>query len=1117
MSEPQSSAACTCTAPGIPCPIRASAAQGESPTLRTELVRLFYEQAPTGLIANTAVAAMVAALLWGAVPPALMAGWLIAHAVINAGRYFLLRAWRRATPAARGRRVWGDAAIAGCSLSGLAWASSVTLMTNSGTLAQQLFVTFALAGVSAGALSTMASLRAGYYAFLLPALLPTAIWFLANAGTLYTAMGMLTLLYMGVLLLTATHMRDSIARAVSLSLSNAELARHLVNTHDEALRSNDRLRASEAHLRAIVDTEPECVKLLAHDGTVLEMNAAGLAMLDAERPGEVIGTSAMRFIVAEYVAGFHHYVRDVLRGNPGSFEFELVGLKGTRRWAETTMRPLHEGGQIRLLGITRDITGRKQAELLLHAQNDTLRRIAEDRPLDETLHSLCLQLEKLVPGAIATVLLAHRDGRCLGQAVAPSLPAEVTRALEGLAIGEGSGSCGTAAHRGEAVFVIDTATDPLWATQREFAASQGIRACWSAPFRAQQGGAVTGTVALSHREPKSPAPREREILDTAARLAAIAVDRHRASAALHEATERALVTLYSIGDAVITTDVDGHVRSLNPAAEELTGWSETQSQGRALGEVLNLLDETSREPDRATLARCLTRGEGILPEHESLLRRRDGVEFAVRVSAAPIRDRDGHTLGAVIVLHDMTETRRLTRELSWQANHDALTGLPNRRVFESRLARAVASAREAADAPSLARGPRLDPIGDNRHNHALLYLDLDQFKVINDTAGHQAGDALLREITALLRRRLRGGDLLARLGGDEFGVLLEDCPLDEARRIAADLCQAVAAHRFTWTSKIFPTSASIGVALIDAATPTAESALTAADLACYAAKDLGRNRVHVHHEQDRDLARRHGEMQWVERINRALQDDRLVLYGQTIAPVSVTGAAPHVEMLVRMRDENGALIPPGAFLPAAERYNLMSALDRWVLNRALAWVAERRRAEPQGGPMVCAVNISGTSLADEQMLDYVLDQLRLHDVPAPWLCFEITETAAVSSFDLAHRFITALRAQGCRFALDDFGSGLCSFGYLKDLPVDYVKIDGRFVRDIADDVNARAIVAAIHQIGRALGLATVAEFVENDATLARLREIGVDYAQGYGIAHPEPLAGTGTSATRYAG
>gem|GEM_PF-1031631 len=438
---------------------------------------------------------------------------------------------------------------------------------------------------------------------------------------------------------------------------------------------------------------------------------------------------------------------------------------------------------------------------------------------------------------------------------------------------------------------------------------------------------------------------------------------------------------------------------------------------------------------------------------------------------------------------DITEAQNLARELAHQASHDGLTGLINRHTFEFRLQRALTTANQEGV------------------EHVLCYIDLDQFKVINDTCGHTAGDALLRQLGQLLGAQVRQRDTLARLGGDEFGVLLERCSMDKAQRVVDTILEAVGKFQFHWHEKNFRIGASIGLASVTRLSASAGEIMAAADSACYAAKDRGRNRYHVYRDDDADLAERHGEMQWVSRINTALETDAFDLFYQTIVPVDSPGCAPaqlHYELLLRMRDEGGVPVPPGAFLPAAERYGLASALDRWVVNTALDWL--------QGQPghlqnlSLCAINLSGHSIGDEGFLEYLSDCIERHCVPPEKLCFEITETAAISNLARASVFIQALRSRGCRFALDDFGSGLSSFAYLKSLSVDYLKIDGVFVREIATSAVDRAMVSSINELGHVTGKRTVAEFVEDNATLEVLRELGVDFAQGYGISRPAPIA-----------
>ncbi len=433
---------------------------------------------------------------------------------------------------------------------------------------------------------------------------------------------------------------------------------------------------------------------------------------------------------------------------------------------------------------------------------------------------------------------------------------------------------------------------------------------------------------------------------------------------------------------------------------------------------------------------------------------------------------------------EVNDRRHLTRRLEYQASHDGLTGLANRREFERRLAQTLANVRKEG-------GTCL-----------CLYLDLDQFKVVNDTCGHGAGDELLRQVATLLAAGLRRSDLLARLGGDEFGVLLEGCLLDQGREIAEALVEAVREFRFVWGDKSFDIGVSIGMVPVESSATDIAEVLSNADLACYTAKERGRSRVHVYRTHDRHLAARRGEMQWVARIDQALNEGRMRLHGQIILPLSPgKGRSPHLEFLVRMEDSEGGIVPPNAFLPAAERYGAMPRLDRWVVEQAFAWCAAQGDSE-----FVCALNLSGTSLSDPGMLDFLRAQLQACTLPPGRICFEITETAAVSDMATAKAFIDVLRDLGCRFALDDFGSGLSSFGYLKALPVDYLKIDGEFVRDMAHDPVDRTMVESINHLGHVMGMETIAEFVEDTETLEILRGLGVDYVQGQGIAPALPLA-----------
>ena len=564
-------------------------------------------------------------------------------------------------------------------------------------------------------------------------------------------------------------------------------------------------------------------------------------------------------------------------------------------------------------------------------------------------------------------------------------------------------------------------------------------------------------------------------------------ERKRAEMQLSEEKEKAQVTLQSIGDAVITADADGHIEYLNPVAESLTGWETREAAGRPASDVFQMLSESTRQPIASSILRCLREGRTVELTEPSLLVNRRGQEISIQDSAAPIRDRGGRLIGAVMVFHDVSQERRLQRALAYQATHDQLTGLINRREFESRVTEALALARVE---PTL--------------SHVLMYLDLDQFKVVNDTCGHEAGDRLLKQVTSVVQTRIRTTDTLARLGGDEFGVLLQDCTLETAQRIAEGLRQAIRDFRFVWQDRIMKVGVSIGLAEINGKADTLATVMSAADVACYSAKDSGRNRVQTY--QQGRAPERHREMQWVSRINRACEEDQLVLLAQTIVPIRKgVEKLRHFELLLRMRDESGQLVQPSEFIPAAERFNLMPAIDRWVVRQACSRLVHRRGQADGREPYTLSINISGTTLNDEQFLDYVIAEMAAADVSPGALCFELTEAAAMTSLAAATHFIAELRSRGCRFALDDFGSGLSSFIFLKNLPVDFLKIDGQFMHNVAHDRIDRSMVEAIAQIGETMGIRTIAERVDSAEVLARLADIGIQYAQGHYIGAPQPV------------
>ncbi|MEA2603298.1 MAG: hypothetical protein QOF89_4290 [Acidobacteriota bacterium] len=559
----------------------------------------------------------------------------------------------------------------------------------------------------------------------------------------------------------------------------------------------------------------------------------------------------------------------------------------------------------------------------------------------------------------------------------------------------------------------------------------------------------------------------------------------RQMAELYAEKELAQVTLASIGDGVLATDDAGRIKYLNTVAEKLTGWERADALGKPLPEIFHLSDSDQCLDD--VLRRCLEEGRSFRLSERVSLERRDGRRYGIESTCSPIRAVDGRILGAVLVFQDVSDKRLMALQLAHQATHDELTGLLNRQAFDGHLQRALEEARSLANP------------------HTLCYMDLDQFKLVNDTCGHLAGDELLCRVTALLQDSMRDTDLVARLGGDEFAVLLTGCPLDRAERQVADFHHALRQFRFNWRDKTFAVGASIGLVPISREFRTVAHLLSAADHACYAAKEKGRNRIQLYQEDDATFIRRHGEMNWVVRIQQTLEQDRFRLFSQPIQPLS-TQATPglYFEVLLRMLEDDGRVHLPSDFIRAAERYGLMRSIDRWVIRSCIQTLMS------QPPPFLdllqlCSINLSAVSMGDEELLAFVEAELDASGAPAGKLCFEITETAAIESLHQARRLMEGLAARGVRFALDDFGTGMSSYGYLKDLPVSFLKIDGKFIKDVVTDPLDRAMVESINQVGHVMGLRTIAEGVTSAAVVERLRLLGVDFAQGNWISPPRPL------------
>ena len=563
-------------------------------------------------------------------------------------------------------------------------------------------------------------------------------------------------------------------------------------------------------------------------------------------------------------------------------------------------------------------------------------------------------------------------------------------------------------------------------------------------------------------------------------------EREKTQHELLRVSEHNRLLLDSAGEGIFGIDSEGSCTFVNRAGQEMLGFSREE----LLGNNMHVLTHHTR-PDGApypaeecAIFQSFSENQGIRVNDE-VFWHKDGSSFPVEYSAFPLHE-DNNITGAVVVFRNVADNRAMVRKMDYLATHDSLTGLANRYAFERRLHQAMENL--AAEKPE----------------HVLCYLDLDQFKVVNDTCGHVAGDELLRQLSTVLQKRVRQGDTLGRLGGDEFGVLLENCPQEDAMRVVDELRTAVQEFRFVWESKIFSIGVSIGVVAINAETESISTALSRADTACYAAKEAGRNRVHVYEPGDIELVRRHGEMQWVSRIHQAFEDKRFFLRRQQIETIhSGTEPGECFEILIGLRGRDGNTIAPGAFLPAAERFNLMPTLDRWVTRTTLGWLGDT--AFELDDLQFCTINLSGTTLADDLFLSFLIDEIKSSGVPPRKLCFEITETAAIANLQRATLFMGELKQLGCRFALDDFGSGMSSFAYLKNLPVDFLKIDGTFVRDISTDEVDRVMVEAINKVGHVMGLQTIAEHVESQEILDLLKAINVDYAQGYHLGIPEPL------------
>lgn len=843
------------------------------------------------------------------------------------------------------------------------------------------------------------------------------------------------------------------------------------------------LRDSEKKFRNLVESSSHCIHQIDSKREFISMNLAGLKMIEKEDEHAILGIPYLDAVCNEDRERISKLMDAAYAGEYQEFDFRGEGGIEFR----SNFVPIYDAdGKVEsLLGITEDITRRKRAEraltVLSHCNHAVAHASGEQSLLDEVCQIIVNQGEYRMAG----VGFAEYDENKTVRMVA--YDGHENHYLKKANVNwrddneRGLDPAGTAIRSREPYVAKDIHTDPCFAPWREAAIEQGYASCATIPMFIDE--QVLGVLLIYAQEIRAFDEEEMELLSRLAENLAYGIhtirieeESKKNQEALRNSEEQLGLITESIPAAISYIDAELRYQYNNAAFEDYFKLPREKVKGRYMSEVMS---EEAYEKNRPYIEQALSNQQ---TRFEYKYVRSDGSLVAFETVYVPQANAEGEVLGIYILSTDITERKRIEEQLSYQASHDALTGLINRHEFERRVERLFLTIKE------------------EKAQHAMCYLDLDQFKVVNDTCGHIAGDEMLRQLSSILQKTVRHRDTLARLGGDEFGVLMEHCSLDDAHRVATSLQKNIQDFQFLWEGQCFNVGVSIGLVAITEAIPNLTELLKEADAACYMAKDLGRNRIHVYHGEDADMVQRHGEMQWVTRIQGALEEERFCLYAQTIVPLD-NSTGRHYELLIRMLDGKGKIIPPGAFLPAAERYNLISNLDRWMVEQAFTLLA----AYPAFLNQVnfISINLSGQSLTEDTFQDFVIEQFEEKKIPSEKICFEITETAVITNLSAANLFISKMSKLGCQFALDDFGSGLSSFGYLKTLPVDYLKIDGMFVKDIANDPIDHAMVKSINEIGHVMGMKTIAEFVENDIIRGMLKEIGIDYAQGYGVGKPQ--------------
>jgi diguanylate cyclase len=841
-------------------------------------------------------------------------------------------------------------------------------------------------------------------------------------------------------------------KPINLSKYQKSVLKSIANLASEALTlkssANQLIHAKQAKLAAIVESSDDAIISKTLDGVVVSWNQ-GAEKLFGYSADEMIGKSITVLFPKDRIKEEAYFIKRIKNNLPiKHYETERLNKDGNIISISVSISPIRNeyGDVIGISKIARDVSAQnklQQALLSEQLKSEKLAAIVESS--DDAIISKTLDGVVVSWNQGAEKLFGYSADEMIGKSITVLFPKDKLK---------------------EEVYFLNQLKNNLHIKHYE-----------TERFK-KNGDTISVSVSLS------PIKGEYGEIIGISKIARDISTKKNLQQKIATEHARLKVTMDSIGDAVITTDENAMILYLNPVAEKLTGWLIGEAIGMPLYRVFNIVNEKSHMPVENPVEVCIKENRTVGLAHHALLINQNGSQYGIEDSAAPIHDISGKTIGAVLVFHDVTTQRKMANEMTYRATHDSLTGLLNRVEFEYILAELLRNVRE----------PTLE--------HALIYIDLDQFKIINDTCGHSAGDEVLKDVAKVMGSCIRNTDILARIGGDEFAIILERCDTESAIRIAELLCKSIDEYRFQHIKRRFHIGASIGLVLIDRPWPSVTSLIQAADSACYAAKEGGRNRVQMHFETDGAFVTRREEMHWVSYIDQALEDNNFLLYCQRILPLNNQNTI-HGEVLLRMKDDSGGLISPGEFLPAAEHFHMITRIDRWVVSEVFTWlkIHEKKLSHIEN----LSINLSGQSISDRDFHIFVIDLIKKINPDCNKICFEITETAAITNITEATRFIELMKQLGIKFSLDDFGSGVSSFGYLKSLSVEYLKIDGQFIRGIIEDSIDQATVRCILEIAKVTGKQTIAECVETESAENMLKEMGVDFIQGYLRHKPAPI------------